>query len=62
MALRQGLRDASRRHERERHPVPQQPGIAAPALDEDLLVLVLARDGHAIAFADSHGTWLQWLH
>ncbi len=36
------------------------PGTAAPAPDEQMLVL--ARDGHAVAFADSHGTWLQWLH
>ncbi|HEY5989344.1 MAG TPA: DUF2332 domain-containing protein, partial [Streptosporangiaceae bacterium] len=36
------------------------PGTAAPAQDE--LMCVVARDGHAIAFADSHGTWLQWLH
>lgn len=35
------------------------PGTAAPPPGEDLFVLVLARDGHAIAFADSHGTWLQ---
>ena len=36
------------------------PGTAAPAPDEQMCVL--ARDGHAIAFADSHGTWLHWLH
>jgi hypothetical protein len=35
------------------------PGTAAPAPDEQMCVL--ARDGHAIAFTDSHGTWLQWL-
>jgi hypothetical protein len=35
------------------------PGTAAPALDDQMCVL--ARDGHAIAAADSHGTWLQWL-
>jgi hypothetical protein len=32
---------------------------AAPASDE--LACVLARDGRAIALADSHGKWLQWL-
>jgi hypothetical protein len=36
------------------------PGTAAPAPDEQMCVL--AHDGHAIAFADSHGTWLHWLH
>jgi hypothetical protein len=35
------------------------PGTAAPALDEQMCVI--ARDGRAVAFADSHGTWLQWL-
>jgi hypothetical protein len=35
------------------------PGTAARALDDQMCVL--ARDGHAIATADSHGTWLQWL-
>jgi hypothetical protein len=35
------------------------PGTGAPAPDEQ--TCVLARDGHALAFADSHGTWLQWL-
>jgi len=36
------------------------PGTATPALDEQMCVI--ARDGRAIAFADGHGTWLQWLH
>ena len=36
------------------------PGTAAPAPDEQMCVI--ARDGRAIALADSHGTWLQWLH
>ena len=35
------------------------PGTARPARDG--LQCVLARDGRAIALADSHGTWLQWL-
>jgi hypothetical protein len=35
------------------------PGTAAQALDDQMCVL--ARDGHAIATADSHGTWLRWL-
>ena len=35
------------------------PGTAAPVPDEQMCVI--ARDGRAIAFADSHGTWLQWL-
>ena len=35
------------------------PGTAAPAPDEQMCVI--ARDGRAIAFADSHGTWLHWL-
>ena len=35
------------------------PGTAVPAPDEQMCVL--ARDGHALAFADSHGMWLQWL-
>jgi len=35
------------------------PGTAAPASDDQMCVL--ACDGHALAFADSHGTWLQWL-
>ena len=34
-------------------------GTAGPALDEQMCVL--ARDGHPIAYTDSHGTWLQWL-
>ncbi len=34
------------------------PGTAAPALDEQMCVI--ARDGRVIAFADGHGTWLQW--
>jgi hypothetical protein len=34
------------------------PGTAAPALDDQMCVI--ARDGRPIAFADSHGTWLQW--
>ena len=34
-------------------------GTAGPALDEHMCVL--ARDGHPIAYTDSHGTWLQWL-
>ena len=34
------------------------PGTEAPALDDQMCVL--ARDGHSIATADSHGTWLQW--
>jgi hypothetical protein len=37
------------------------PGVAAPDAGEDLMALVLARDGDPIAFTDSHGTWLQWL-
>jgi hypothetical protein len=36
------------------------PGTAAPALDDQMCVL--ARDGRVIAYADSHGTSLQWLH
>ena len=36
------------------------PGTAVPASDEQMCVI--ARDGRAIALADSHGTWLQWLH
>lgn len=36
------------------------PGTAAPAADEQMSVI--ARDGRAIAFADSHGAWLQWLY
>ena len=36
------------------------PGTAVPAPDEQMCVL--ARDGHPIAYTDSHGTWLQWLH
>ena len=36
------------------------PGTAAPAPDEQMCVI--GRDGRAIAFADSHGTWLQWLY
>ena len=35
------------------------PGTAARALDDQMCVL--ARDGNAIATADSHGTWLKWL-
>jgi hypothetical protein len=35
------------------------PGTAAPACDDQ--TCVLSRDGHALAFADSHGTWLRWL-
>jgi hypothetical protein len=35
------------------------PGTAAPARDDHMCVL--ARDGHPIAFTDSHGTWLRWL-
>jgi hypothetical protein len=35
------------------------PGTAASASDEQMCVI--ARDGRAIALADSHGTWLQWL-
>jgi hypothetical protein len=35
------------------------PGTAASAPDEQMCVI--ARDGRAIALADSHGTWLQWL-
>jgi hypothetical protein len=34
-------------------------GTAGPALDGHMCVL--ARDGHPIAYTDSHGTWLQWL-
>jgi hypothetical protein len=37
------------------------PGIAAPAAGADALAHVLARDGHAIALTESHGTWLEWL-
>jgi hypothetical protein len=37
------------------------PGIAAPAAGADALAHVLARDGHAIALTESHGTWLKWL-
>ena len=36
------------------------PGTAAPAPDDQMCVL--ARDGRVIAYADSHGTSLQWLH
>jgi hypothetical protein len=35
------------------------PGTSHSSPDE--LLCVLARDGDAIAFGDSHGTWLQWL-
>jgi hypothetical protein len=35
------------------------PGTGTPARDE--LRCVLARDGHPVARADSHGTWLHWL-
>jgi hypothetical protein len=38
------------------------PGTARPAPGADPLTHVLARDGHAIASADSHGTWLEWRH
>jgi hypothetical protein len=34
---------------------------ALPTPPRDGLLCVLARDGHALAFTDSHGTWLQWL-
>jgi hypothetical protein len=34
-------------------------GTAMPAVDDQMCVL--ARDGDVIAFADSHGAWLQWL-
>lgn len=37
------------------------PGVAAPAAGEDALAHVLARDGHAVALTESHGTWLEWL-
>jgi hypothetical protein len=36
------------------------PGTASPAPGADPLTLVLARDGHPIAYADSHGAWLEW--
>jgi len=35
------------------------PGTTGPSGDE--LLCVLARDGQALGFAESHGTWLQWL-
>jgi hypothetical protein len=35
------------------------PATAGPAHDDQMCVL--ARDGRPIAFADSHGAWLQWL-
>jgi hypothetical protein len=35
------------------------PGSPAPAGDDQLCVL--ARDGQALGYADSHGTWLRWL-
>jgi hypothetical protein len=35
------------------------PGLSPLSLDG--LQSVLARDGQALAFADSHGTWLHWL-
>jgi hypothetical protein len=35
------------------------PGTAMPAVDDQMCVL--ARDGRALARADSHGTWLSWL-
>jgi hypothetical protein len=35
------------------------PGTGTPVRDE--LQCVLARDGHPVARADSHGTWLHWL-
>jgi hypothetical protein len=38
------------------------PGTGRPAPGVDLLTLVLARDGHAFASADSHGAWLEWQH
>jgi hypothetical protein len=37
------------------------PEVAAPAAGADPLALVLARDGHAVALTESHGTWLEWL-
>jgi hypothetical protein len=36
------------------------PGTAGAAPGADPLTLVLARDGHPIADADSHGAWLEW--
>ena len=38
------------------------PGTAGLAPGADPLTLVLARDGHAFASADSHGAWLEWRH
>jgi hypothetical protein len=35
------------------------PGTGMPVRDE--LLCVLARDGHPVGRADSHGTWLHWL-
>jgi hypothetical protein len=35
------------------------PGTSGPSGDEGLTVV--ARDGQALAYADSHGSWLRWL-
>jgi hypothetical protein len=35
------------------------PGTDGPAVDDQMCVL--ARDGQALGYADSHGTWLRWL-
>ena len=35
------------------------PGTDVPAIDDQMCVL--ARDGEVVAYADSHGAWLQWL-
>jgi hypothetical protein len=45
-------------------PARQHPGLArqlgrVPVV-ADPLTLVLARDGHPIAHAGSHGAWLEW--
>jgi hypothetical protein len=40
-------------------PGTELPALPAPFRDE--LVCVLARDGHPVAFTDSHGSWLHWL-
>jgi hypothetical protein len=35
------------------------PGTAGPAADDQMCVI--ARDGRALGYADSHGSWLRWL-
>jgi hypothetical protein len=37
------------------------PGTDTWSSAEGLFANVVARDGHAIAVADGHGAWLDWL-